>query len=217
MLRAIVVVLLMLVCPVGLLWAFDPRVHADQIREAFLAVPAASKYADPSSAVERSHRLDDDENRDEDQHLHSMRSRKTFLAVAQQRAATCRTIYMTAAVEAAKQGDTVMSGDYLGRLLHMVQDEKHLWCSCWHGSNPPDSDRACSTTAAGCQVPGEGHHGVPDCEWWRAIRPESRRNFQLRTEGGRLGFLGQPTSEQLSLARARSIDLLNEFVRRVQP
>lgn len=200
--------------------AFDAGIHADQIRAAFSAVPRAATYASPDNAVNESARVDKYENDEPSQYKHSMIPAGTALSEAQRNNEAYLRYLMDAAVTAAVViGDPGEAGRQLGRVLHAVQDRKHLWCSCGSASNGPRSADPCSESPQGCTTPGLGHHGLSGCVW-HSLDGNFRKNFQIRTDGVRMGFvgalLGEPTDQQLAQSLKESIAVLTDFAARVQ-
>ena len=97
------------------------------------------------------------------------------------------------------------AGQALGRLLHLVQDRKHNWCSCGFRSNPKDSEDKCAAQEGGCQIPGFGNHAMRACSLrLEVINPLT--HFQLKTDG-------DPNEKQKAQALQDSIAVLKEFLR----
>jgi len=197
--------------------AFYQSYHRDLIEQAFQDVPEAVVYADPGSAVKVSGWADDAANSEPDQYMHSMRPAKTRLATAQRRASDYQAFHMDQAVKAALECDALEAGRHLGLVLHLVEDRKHVWCSCGPQSNGADSADSCSTSPDGCGQPGKGNHALPQCDWKRALAHPAalKDNFQIRTDG-MFPPLGKPGLNQLRLAQQASDQVLVEFVRRVK-
>lgn len=183
--------------------AFLPVHHGGLIREAFLMVKEANDLAAVDMAVEESTRVDKQENDEADQYKHSMRPAGLSLADSQAKARQYYKTYLDAAVQSALRGDRKAAGQALGRLLHLVQDEKHQWCSCGSTSNITDSQDDCAAQGT-CTGPGFGNHALKDC---RKLGLEANpfRQFQLKTDI-------RPVQSQTTLARNASVHVLNDFV-----
>lgn len=187
--------------------AFWPRHHSGLIRQAFERVPEARNLVDVDSAVEKSEAVDNQENDEGNQHKHSMRPANQTLAAAQEHADNYRQSFMELAVKFAVRGDKKVAGEALGRLLHVVQDRKHNWCSCGAASNRPDSANNCSQS--GCATPGLGNHALGGCRKSSLEVSLPWDNFQLWTDGS-------PTQPQLDRAVGDSVGVLTEFAIQVQ-
>jgi hypothetical protein len=156
---------------------------------------------DRHAAIEASTQLDDDENGASDQYKHSMRPNGVSLPIAKARSSRDIDDQRSDAIRAAVRGDRVTAGRLIGRILHAVQDRKHLWCSCGAGSNPPQS-APCVSCAE-----GYGNHGLPDnCEEsLRGLGSTSFRSFQLRTDF-------DPEEDQWRVAVGSSVAELERFL-----
>jgi hypothetical protein len=183
--------------------------HEMLINEAFVQIkrrnlPNAGRLdeiIDRHAAIEASTQLDDDENGAPDQYKHSMRPNGVSLSTAKARSSRDIDDQRSDAIHAAVRGDRVTAGRLIGRILHAVQDRKHLWCSCGAGSNPPQSAPFVSCPE------GNGNHGLPDnCEEsLRGLGPTSLRSFQLRTDF-------DPEEDQLRAAVRSSVEELERFL-----
>ena len=191
-------------CGCVVVCGFEGFHHKQLIWDAFNEVPGASAYASPSSAVEASSLVDSHENDEPDQYQHSMRPSGVSLASAKRRAKEYCEYHMSAAVGATNEHDLILAGRHLGRVLHLVQDGKHHWCSCGKSSNGSESANTCSTNCPS----GIGNHGLPNCwiglETWSFPYP-----YQIVTDF-------RPAPAQLEDALQASKLVLNEFVARVK-
>lgn len=197
--------------------AFYQSYHQDLIEQAFRDVPDALVYADPGSAVKMSAWVDDSANSEPDQYMHSMRPANSSFVTATRRASDYQNFHMDQAVKAALDDDPNEAGRHLGLVLHLVEDRKHVWCSCGADSNGADSADPCGTSDSGCARAGKGNHALPRCDWKRALAHPIllKDNFQIRTDG-LVPSLGRPNSSQLVLAQQQSDQVLAEFVARVK-
>lgn len=162
---------------------------------------------DRQAAIEASTQLDDDENGASDQYKHSMRPSGLDIRTAKSQSETDIKDQRRDAVRAAIRGDRVTAGRMIGRILHAVQDRKHLWCSCGPGSNPPQSAASCNS---GPCMEGFGNHGLPDdchesLRRFASTATISLRSFQLRTDF-------DPDQDQWEAAVARSVEQLESFL-----
>lgn len=186
---------------------FLPKHHGGLIRQAFDAVDEASNLASVDSAVEESTELDRREANEAEEYKHSMRPASQGLAEARAKADEYWQTFMATAVSSALRGDRRAAGQALGRLLHLVQDRKHNWCSCGRDSNPRDSHDACAAQGGACSAPGLGNHAMTWCSLVLEASPFN--HFQLKTDL-------HPTDPQMHQALKDSIDVLGQFIRSVQ-
>jgi len=166
-----------------------------------------SEIIDLTAAIEASTQLDDDENRASDQYKHSMRPNGLDIAAAKGKSARDIDDQRSDAIRAAVRGDRVTAGRLIGRILHAVQDRKHLWCSCGPGSNPPQSRSSCNS---GPCSEGYGNHGLPDdcnvsLRRLGSVAAVDLKSFQLRTDF-------DPEGDQWNAAMAQSIEELRSFL-----
>lgn len=202
----------LLVCSLSVLvgspWslrAFTPGYHGGLIRQAFDSVREAPALVDVDSAVEQSYRVDDQENDETNQYKHSMRPAGLTLADAQAKADDYRQTFMDTAIRSALRGDLKAAGEALGRLLHLVQDRKHNWCSCGSASNHLDSANDCGAHEGGCSTPGLGNHAMTNCSKLSLETLTPWAHFQLKTEKW-------PSQAQRVRAVGDSVGVLTEFV-----
>jgi DNA-binding transcriptional regulator LsrR (DeoR family) len=113
---------------------FHYTFHEMPINEAFVQIkkrnlPNAARLdeiIDRHAAIEASTQLDDDENGAPDQYKRSTRLNGVSLPTAKARSSRDIDDQRSDAIHAAVRGDRVTAGRLIGRILHAVQDRKHL-------------------------------------------------------------------------------------------
>lgn len=191
------------------LWAFDGSIHMDITSRAFREVPGAYQRADIGWVNNLHYWLDVYEGGEPDQYKHSMRPAGATREVAEWAADTYIKAHVALAAAAANLNEKGEAGKHLVRALHAAQDRKHQWCSCGSSSNPGESDKACSADPQGypdgCPNPGDGNHGLRNCNFRGLERDAWSNNFQLLTDRDPRGW-----QEQAALDDSKAI--LRDFL-----
>jgi hypothetical protein len=189
--------------------AFSKGKHKDIVRAIWNVVPEIPHLLDHDTVVNEVADIDSlGTNDDANQYRHSMRSHNQSLSAAQQRTADYVEDQMRKAVAASRRSDKTEASLRIGDILHAVQDEKHDWTSCNVGSNGAASRKNCGGSTK-CDA-GDGNHGL-DIDCWVHTIPQVvtwQANPQTKTDDN-------PPRPMQTAAETRSIEKLNEFVKRV--